>query len=877
MKTILSILMMTVACSAQADFPRPSVLPGEMPAEDILNGKYWWPDSAQVDTSTLANPYFVPNAFGTAPAAGVHPRILLSPEDLPALRARIQNTISGRYYYHQITFNQEQSIRKEGTFSYEWLKALAAGDEQRAIGIINGTIALPMGQKYSHRYGPAYVLMTEAFDALIRDDEAMGKEVAAAVTTLSQIYMKRLEAMDHGALTGELDTSLNSPDRYHGFRMDERRAQFNSDVWRSGRRDAIDGEPWLAFMYDYAHPFMTEAQRATVRATLNKYHFGKTTMGSHMPHHFRDWNWVAIGSGGLLLTSLATEGEEGNDPRVIKHASELLLDFVKYGWSSMGSSNEAIGYTQFGLRWGVPGLVALARRDQNVWNWKRWRGQVDWYAHSSQPNALNQPADKALRFLSHGDGGQGGPAEMTMQAFKRFYPNDPQVDFVAQMAGVPFKEIADENGAYQIPGRGFYNTYPVEGLMMHGQDTSTQNHNEGTEMDYPLSFFDPERNSLITRSEWGPEQLQLQFEARNDSFSPNHQHADRGAFTLSGAGRIWADERFRGIESRHHSMVTIDGKGQGYFTPPADWLGLVDNEDITIGAVDTAYAYAWAWPGHLCGFADPQDPRRQFNRWQSFAEKADAFMAEHPDFDDEAAIDRHPTVEAFYKGFEQGDPRIWDEYGRPRRIEHNPVEKAFRTAMLVRGEHPYVVITDDIKKDEQERLYEWIMMLPADIGLHSIDTDRILLYELDHHGVEGNDANNPERISFYGLTPNLENGVPMCLVQVLERTIPEDVYTNPQIRLEEFELKDARDWPKGRGFKLQKRLVVPSRAVEPKFKMLLYPHYKGDELPEITWNKDRTAVSVAFPNQVDEIHFTAEDTGRKSIKVTRDGQVLGER
>lgn len=252
-------------------------------------------------------------------------------------------------------------------------------------------------------------------------------------------------------------------------------------------------------------------------------------------------------------------------------------------------------------------------------------------------------------------------------------------------------------------------------------------------------------------------------------------------------------------------------------------------------------------------------------------------MAEHPDFDDEAAIDRHPTVEAFYKGFEQGDPRIWDEYGRPRRIEHNPVEKAFRTAMLVRGEHPYVVITDDIKKDEQERLYEWIMMLPADIGLHSIDTDRILLYELDHPGVEGNDANDPERISFYGLTPNLENGVPMCLVQVLERTIPEDVYTNPQIRLEEFELKDARDWPKGRGFKLQKRLVVPSRAVEPKFKMLLYPHYKGDELPEITWNKDRTAVSVAFPNQVDEIHFTAEDTSRKSIKVTRDGQVLGER
>ena len=870
-----------------AENPRPSVLPGEMPAEDILNGKYWWPDSPPADTSTVDNPHFAPDAFGKVPEPGVHPRILISPEDLPALRERIKNTISGRFFYHQITFNQEKSIRKEGTFCHAWLKALAAGDEQRALDIINGTIKVPMGQKYSHRYGPAYVLMTEAFDALVREDEAMGKEVAAAVTTLSSIYMKRLQAMDKGAETGELDTSMDSPDRYHGFRMTEAKTQFNSDVWRGGRRSAIDGEPWLAFMYDYAHSFMTDEQHAVVRATLNKYHYGKTTMGSHMPHHFRNWNWVAIGSGGLLLTALATEGEEGNDPRVIDHTAEVLTDFVKYGWSTMGSSFEAIGYTQFGLRWGVPGLVALARRacpsepggrsrEHNVWNWKRWRGQVDWYAHSSQPNALNQPADKALRFLSHGDGGQGGPAQMTMQAFKRFYPDDPQVDFVAQMSGVPFKEIADENGDYTIPGRGFYNAYPVEDLLMHGLDATVTDYKEGETLTNPNTFFDPERNSLITRSEWGPNQLQLQFEARNDSTSPNHQHADSGAFTLAGAGRIWADERFRGIESRHHSMVIIDGKGQGYFTPPADWLGLVDNDDVTIGAVDTAYSYAWAWPGHLCGFTNPDDPRREFDRWKGFTEKADRFLAENPDFDEEAAIDRHPTVEKFYKGFEKGDPRIWDEYGRPRQIEHNPVEKAFRTAMLVRGEYPYVVITDDIKKDERERLYEWLMMLPSDIGLLSIDTDQILLYDQAHPGVQGNDANDPDRLSFIGLTPQLGKGVPMCLVQVLERTIPEDVYTNPQIRLETFELKDARDWPKGRGFKLQKRLVIPSRAVEPNFKMLLYPHYKGDELPEISWNEERTAVTIAFPDQVDTIEFAPGSDGRTRVMVMRGGKTLGE-
>jgi hypothetical protein len=851
------------------DITRNPELPGEMSAEAILDGKYLWPDSPAVDTSTVDSPDFKADAFGQAPAPGVHPRILLSPEDLPALRQKTTNTKSGKFFYHQITYNQEKSIRRKGTYSYELTKALAAGDRKKAEDIISGKTKLKQGQRYSHRNGYAYVLMTEAFDSLIRDDEKMGKEVAAAITTLSEIYHDRLVTMDDSFKAGQILDQYSSPDRYHGFRMDEGKIQLNSDVWRSGRRAAIDGEPWLAFMYDYAHPWMSEAQRSTVRKTLNLYHAGKTTMGSHMPHHFRNWNWIAIGSGGLYLTALATEGEEGNDPRVIQHTREILTDFIKYGWSDMGSSNEAIGYTQFGLRWGVPGLIAMARRGDNLWDWKRWRNSVDWYAHAAQPDSLNQPGDRSLRFISHGDGGQGGPALFTMGAFKQFYPQDPTVDFVLQRVFQPPQQM---DGQYPEPGRGFYNSYPHMELIM-ANDSSDKDYRDGEKLDLPLTFFDPERNALITRSDWGPNRLQLQMEARNDSTSADHQHADSGAFTLSGAGRVWADERFRSIESRHHSMVTIDGKGQGYFTPPADWLGLVDNDNVTIGAVDASYAYAWAWPGQLL---DPEDPRLLFKRWEGFKKKHDAFYARNPNFNWKEHVDPHPTVEKFYKGFEAGDPRIWDEYPRPVRIEHNPVEKAFRSATVVRGKFPYAVITDDIKKDDQERLYEWIMMLTPDTDLFSITTDEILLYETDHPGVEGNDLNDPNRVSFYGLTPKLAEGVPMCLVQVIERSIPEDVFTNPQIRLESFELKDARDWPDGRGFKLQKRLVIPSRAVDPKFKVLLYPHTKGQPMPEISWNEKRDQVTVSFPDQVDTITFTPDSSGRTKVKVTRDGNVLGE-
>ncbi len=850
-----------ISLCVAGDAVRRAELPGERSAEQILNGEYWWPDSPEADTSVVDNLHFVPDAFGKAPPPGVHPRILISPDELPALRERIKNTATGRYYYHQLTINQENSIRKEGTFSHRWFQALAAGDEQRALDIMSGRIKAPM-ESYIRRYHPpAFVLMSEAFDAVVREDEAMGKEVAAAITTLSKIYMNRLEAMDRGAETGEIDSRFDWDDhnvnRLGFFQMNERRTQLNSDVFRSGRREAIDNEPWLALMYDFAHPFMTGEQRAVVRTTINKYHYGKTTMGSHMPHHFRNWNWIPIGSGGLLLTALATEGEEGNDPRVIEHAAEILTDYVKYGWSAMGSSTEAIGYTAFGLGSGVPALVALARRGHNVWGWKRWRGQVDWYAHATQPDALNKPTDQ--RFISHGDAGTGSPNGML--AFKRFYPDDPQVDFVAQVAGLSVTDKADENGEYKIPGRGFYDASPVVGLLLLGPDVGDTDHQEGKALGYPNTFFDPERNSLITRSKWGPDQVQLQFEARNDSTSPSHQHADRGAFTLSGAGRIWAGERFRSPESRHHSLVIIDGKGQGRFTPPSDWLGLVDNEHVTIGAVDTAYSYAWAWPRYLAGFTNPDDPRLKFMRWRRFNEGAEKFLAENPDYDWQAAIDRHPTVEAFYNGFEKGDPRIWDEYGRPQRLAHNPVEKAFRTAMMVRGKFPYVVIVDDIKKDDHERLYEWLMMVTPGTGLFAINTDRILLYDQEHP-----DARAPRRLG---------KGVPMCLVQVLERTIPQDVFTNPQIRMEEYELKDADDWPRGRSFGLDKRLVIPSRTVEPNFKVLLYPHYKGTELPKINWNENRDQVTVSFPDQIDVITFKPDGVGRTKVSVTRDGTELG--
>ena len=52
-----------------------------------------------------------------------------------------------------------------------------------------------------------------------------------------------------------------------------------------------------------------------------------------------------------------------------------------------------------------------------------------------------------------------------------------------------------------------------------------------------------------------------------------------------------------------------------------------------------------------------------------------------------------------------------------RWAEFNPVQKAFRTVGLVRGEQPYALVVDDCRKDDGEHLYEWLMQVPDDVKL----------------------------------------------------------------------------------------------------------------------------------------------------------------
>jgi hypothetical protein len=185
---------------------------------------------------------------------------------------------------------------------------------------------------------------------------------------------------------------------------------------------------------------------------------------------------------------------------------------------------------------------------------------------------------------------------------------------------------------------------------------------------------------------------------------------------------------------------------------------------------------------------------------------------------------------------------------------YNPVRYAYRTAGLVRGPHPYALIVDDLCKDDAAHTYLWQMHVPEDVTLAT------------------REAHASAKAGVVDLVLAEADGPRRLLVRVLAAgTAPEEAARAGEgARLEVY--KTER---RGRTHEFP-RLLVPLEAVTGAFKVLLYPHRKGDALPETSWAEDRQTLSVTCGGRTDAIELTLGDDGRTRVRLSRDGKRLCE-
>lgn len=809
----------------------PRMLPGELSADEILNGAYPFPSSPGVRVVDDAKG-FAATRISKVPPPGVHPRILMSPEDLPDLRRRLSETQTGKALHATLKWRTDAALRNPKQWSSTLYDRLAAGDETAVLALVNERGGFP--KSIGHYQPWIYAIVLEAFDAMVSEDEIKGKKAATAIATYAALIRPNLE------------NALSRP--------------MNDDVWRvkvsgpvtgvggvdQGMREGVGGH-LLGYAYDFSYNFMTDAQRSTVRSVISSATKGRVWMGARLPHHFRNWNWIAVGLQQPLL-ALAIEGEEGYDPRVFKLGVEIARDYLTYGVSPHGQSTEAVGYTQFGLTWANPFFVAATRRGDNLLVHGHHRAMLDWYLQSMEPSMD--------RFTSHGDGGDGPPSIWTLAMWRYFFPGDPRADFLWQCFSKR-NDIAPSSEASD-PFTG--NFHLIEPLLwaddfMKGEGGKAVEYADGAKLGLPTAAFDHVRGSLNARNAWNRDAVAMQFECRVDSVGANHDHADRGNFTLFAHGRAWAKDNFRSVETRHHNNILIDGLGQGYWPGPGRWVSHEAKGDLVFASVDAKDCYDWWWPKQIMN--EKQDfSRFRYPRWQSYAGEAVQFQKEYEGTPIER--DTRPAVVAFWEGFGKTDPRLWDEDSWPVRLPHNPVRRAFRSVVFHQGKSPWLLVVDDIQKDDRERLYEWLMQTGMNTEMVSMSGNDIILADATtKRNAEGK--------------PEPSKGDRQLLVRILDLGDPADPHhftSRPSCRLETFERKDTLlptavegALTGARSFGLDKRLVLASRSAAPDFKIMLYPHRHGEALPTTVWNDDRSEWTIEIGGERTRIGFSRTENG----------------
>jgi hypothetical protein len=225
-----------------------------------------------------------------------------------------------------------------------------------------------------------------------------------------------------------------------------------------------------------------------------------------------------------------------------------------------------------------------------------------------------------------------------------------------------------------------------------------------------------------------------------------------------------------------------------------------------------------------------------------------------------------PAVRAYYDNWQAGDPRGWGvEDAWVIRSPHVPVQKAFRSLALVRGANPFVVIADDIRRDDAEHFYEWRMILPENVEAHDLKGSDIILgpVSAEHDTKLRGD-------SVYKDTgrPLAARGTPMLLVRILEIAPPQfaERTPNPAVETIEFVKHDDVHQFAGRSLGVGKRLVLPSRSVEPRYRVLLFPFHSGDKLPETKWESTETLV-VSTAGQTSRVKFKPATDGSTRLEI----------
>lgn len=822
----------------------------------------------------LEAPGFAAERLSKVPAPGIHPRVVLSPEDLELIRK---------------TYDLGDKANKVFKITVKDMRYKAAHEE-------------PYRPDYSNAPWKGINAVTcRLLLAQLDNDEKAGKEAVKMVMEHARFLEPMIDLLNNSkesqvwkdnfyyfSRTGIRVGGIPYVEAYHqgGKGKVEELAQKEVEFTGQDNQYAYTS---LGMEYDYGYRFMTDEERDYVRKVIAKSTAGKYTTGMELPGHMFINNHMSMGAEFLTL-ALAIEGEEGYDPRIIKAYTPRLIDKMTYDISPDGVLFENVkGFIPIYPIWaaGRRGKRNLLRHDhliammtakvqntQNLYDRFIARGR-------NRPGYRLPEVGKGGQEERHwtvGTGsGPGGDASFFWNWLLRyFYPEDKVIDFAYHITlSTQSYDCFDgslqgkEKDGRNYGGKIHYNMRSMSDLML-----LTSSQDEGVEIsnpdklpkyitDRPLAWGDLYRGLGVARSSWDKDATFIHYECRSDTYHGGHETPEYGDFTLSADGIVWSPYTGAYMDCYFRNMVLIDGLAGVYPHATAKMMSVENNDDGATFVSDATHGYNWRMTGGIWELDHPCMETPFLRAW-----KQSGYSASRT-----TEISPHPVMRGFYEGFASLDWGPWHGENRgPIRLKQwNNVDHVFRTLHLARGKHPYILICDNVKQDDKVHQFDWCLNLIGEAVLVNADSaarNRHLqknadgTIQADLLLTIGDASEQRESRSIFGssiphIAPQPKPGDPMLLVRVLWRN------TNFAYPLPSFE----EAWK-------FKRVKIPALAVEPEFKVMVYPHKYGDPLPFTKWNDDRSQLTVRIDDQNDLYTFGKTDRGRTVFARERDGKVV---
>jgi hypothetical protein len=433
------------------------------------------------------------------------------------------------------------------------------------------------------------------------------------------------------------------------------------------------------------------------------------------------------------------------------------------------------------------------------------------------------PWDPRIVMYDQKNGGNAGLPTPSINVLHYAYPDDPILNFM--------KHCIDAGPERYIKMRP--RTFGQESWMISAayaedwegpKDLHEHLKEAVAEAGEPLGYFSDARGHMQSRSSWEADALQLYYVAR--VVTAGHQAPIRGYFRVNALGRQWIDFRSRANgHSRVNSLVTVDGEGQDksavrtlYYTGAEKTQGATF--DIMGSDLTAAYRQAGnPWPNLNYTRLKP-DPRPWFD--MPFKYLVHWYNGDRPQ---RQILD--PGEVVFDPENYQGE---------------EPFDYAYRTAAFARGDHPYALILDDIKKDDQDREYIWHAALPKDLKehrkLHQVQGDTAIL----------TDPDDPTKHLMVKMFDYQGDGS-----FVIEHAVPTQDSDRAKMNL------TTEQMPFNLKFKNQ--------TAGAQFRTLIYPYVDGDPLPKISGANGRYTMTIG--DQVDELMIESGPGDEPKLQLRR--------